>query len=132
MSSETSVFWCGLWKEAGRPKQGELFKIKNSCSLKYKYAIKQAFRQFEHSSDGILYEHFISKKPTEFWKSWNRKFNSSLASNCAHQINGIRDSQGIANTFADSFNKIYLDSSTDSIVIQSFFLYIHYWPEECY
>lgn len=91
------MFWGMMWKDAGRPKSGEVYRIKTSCSLKYKMAIKQALYEFEHKFDDKLYEHFLSKEPSQFWKCWNRKFHRSMASNITGTVNGVHDDVGIAN-----------------------------------
>jgi len=78
---EKSVFWGSVWKDAGCPRSGELFRIKTACSLKYKTAIKQAIYEYEHSFDDKLFEHFINKEPSQFWKSWNQKFHRNMCSN---------------------------------------------------
>jgi len=65
---QKSMFWDMVWKDAGRPKTGEVFRIKTSCSLKYKMGIKQAIYEFEHKFDDKLYEHFLSKETSQSWK----------------------------------------------------------------
>lgn len=111
---EKSVFWGRLWMDAGRPRSGELCRIKNVCSLNYKNAIRQAVYVYEHSFDDALYEHFIRKEPAEFWKCWNRKFRRTSASNKPLHINGIQGNEEIANEFSKFFNGNFVDSSADS------------------
>jgi hypothetical protein len=102
-----------MWVDAGRPQSGELCKIKTVCSLNYKNAIRQALYDFEHSFDDELYEHFLCKEPTDFWKCWNKKFKRQASHN--EVINGLHNSADIAQEFAKSFSETFCSSVEDSI-----------------
>ena len=54
--------WHDFWKNSGRPGSGIIHKIKCSCKLKYKSAIKNAFRDHETENNDELYEHFLNQK----------------------------------------------------------------------
>jgi hypothetical protein len=96
------------------PRNGELFRIKAACCLKYKCAIKQAMCEYEDRFDDELYEHFIRKAPSEFWKCWNRKFNRNRLCNQPQHINGKADNIDLANEFAHHFGEVYFDSNLDT------------------
>ena len=109
---EKSIFWCRLWKDAGRPRARKLFRIKFSCVLNYKNAIRQAVWSYEHTFDDELYEHFVRREPSEFWKSWNKKF-SKNALKPSMQIDGCQDNRGIADTFAKHFGDVFKQADKD-------------------
>jgi len=56
-----SVFWHNVWYEAGRPSSGILHRIKTSCKLKYKLAIKEAFTAYDNANSDELAHHFLNK-----------------------------------------------------------------------
>ena len=117
---EKSVFWGRMWTNAGRPRSGELFKIKVNCSLKYKMAIRQALYDFDHSFDDELYDHFVSKEPKQFWKCWNKKFRRGVASSKPTYINGLDNDDKIAAEFAKTFSAVYYNSYDDKDSMDKF------------
>jgi len=52
-----------IWRDAGKPKFGHIFRIKTACALQYKNAINQAIYEFEHKFDDALSDHFMRKEP---------------------------------------------------------------------
>jgi hypothetical protein len=110
---EKSIFWGRMWIDAGRPQSAELWRIKNRCALTYKNAIRQAMYTYEHSFDDEIYVHFINKEPADFWKCWNRKFRRNHMHNKPQQINGIKDSVGIATEFTKVFGETFRDLKVD-------------------
>lgn len=111
-----SIFWHNLWLSAGRPTCGHLFQIKRSVKLKYKLAIRNAFKVFECQFDDDLYKHFLNKKIPEFWKSWSRKFRRNSCMDVA--IDGSNDATTVSNAFAKHFMKVY-DISSNSLSTDS-------------
>ena len=71
----------------------------------YKDAIRQAYIDYENEFDDELYNNFINKNKSEFWKSWHSKFQRTLRSTKIQQINGLFDDRQIADEFADAFWK---------------------------
>jgi len=71
-----SVFWHwhDMWISAGRPKTGEVQRIRLACKAKYKLSIINAYVEFEDKLSDELRSHFNNKNVPEFWKSWNAKF----------------------------------------------------------
>ena len=117
---EKSVFWGRLWVDAGRPRSGELFKLKSACSLRYKAAIRQAVIDYDNTFDNDLYEYFTRKEPTQFWKCWHNKFSRVAASDRPLYIGGLQNTSDIAQAFADSFGKTYYNSYDDIDTNQSY------------
>ena len=68
-------------------------------------AIRDAYIAFEHSVDDALYTHFLNKRPTEFWKSWNAKFRKHI--NKKIMIDGCHSDFDIANKFANHFAEVF-------------------------
>ena len=69
-----SIFWHNVWISAGRPATGALYHVKTSCKYKYKLAVRNAYANYENKFDDVLYSHFLSKRQSEFWKTWHAKF----------------------------------------------------------
>ena len=112
---DKSIFWGNMWKNAGKPKFGHIFSIKSACALKYKNAVKHAVYEYEHKFDDSLYDHYIHKEPSEFWKCWSRKFNRAKMGNLPNNVNGVSDDTAIANEFMKHFGSVYYDSNLDVI-----------------
>ena len=108
------MFWDMVWEDAGRPKTGKVFRIKKSCSFKYKMGIEQAIHKFENKFYDKLYEHFLSKETSQSWKCWNRKFHRSMASNSTSTVNGVHNDVSVANEFAKYFASVYYSSDVAS------------------
>jgi len=79
--------------------------LKCSTKLKYKKGIKDAYVAFENCHDGELFSHFLNKRPSEFWKTWQSKFRKNVAKNIT--IDGRENDQDIANKFASHFANVY-------------------------
>ena len=95
-----------MWRDAGSPLSGWLCHIKNSCKLKYKLAVRQAFRAYENAHCDELDAHFLNKNIPEFWKLWNKKFTKSLQNTV--KINGLDSNKLIAEEFAKNFSQVYI------------------------
>ena len=119
---DKSIFWEKLWNDAGKPKSGQLFRIKCSCSLKYKNAIKQATDEYEYRFDDALFEHYIHKEPVEFWKCWSSKFKRSFnrLSNQSRPINGVTGDAAVGNEFAKYLSSVYTDSDSNEVAKEEF------------
>ena len=82
-----------------------------NARLKYKLAIRKAFLDFENDSNDDITQHFLNKKIPDFWKSWSRKMHRNVEKDVF--VNGSSEGSDVANTFADVFESIYFDSSSD-------------------
>ena len=115
---DKSIFWHSMWISAGRPSTGWLGKIKTSSRLKYKFAIREALREYENRYNDELYEHFANKDTPSFWKSWSKKMNCNI--NKDVYINGVNDNLKVANEFATYFETVYSDSSLAFSAVDEF------------
>ena len=69
-----------------------------------------------------MFDHFIRKEPSEFWKCWNKKFRQATSSNQSQVVNGCQGNLEIANVFAKHFSEIYdAPNCDDSQSKQEFF-----------
>ena len=80
--------------------------------------IKNAYLDNEGKPDDEMYLHFINKKISDFWKSWNSKFEKKVDTNV--RTNGLTDNQSIANCFGNHFASVYLNSSDNLNTINEF------------
>jgi hypothetical protein len=85
--------------------RGQLHHIKCSTKLKYKMAVRDAYTDFERRHDDELYFHFLHKRPTEFWKTWNAKFRRNINKNMV--LDGCQTDEDIADKFATYFETIF-------------------------
>jgi hypothetical protein len=90
---------------AGKPQDGQLFNTRCSTKLEHKTAVKDAYIQFDHEHADEMYEHFLNKRPTEFWKAWNAKFRRNINKDIV--IDGCQPDHDIANKFASHSVSIY-------------------------
>ena len=73
--------WHDIWKNSDRPGSGTIHKIKCSCKLKYKSAIKKP-KKHENEHNDEINEHFLNKKyqnfgnvgPQNFTKTFQKRF----------------------------------------------------------
>ena len=92
-----------LWKAAGRPRSGPIYSTRNADKRAYRLAIRNNRRDSEQEFTNDLHDALLRKNGTEFWKSWNSKFNTK--SNCPPQVDSSVDPQQIAAKFAQYFAK---------------------------
>ena len=115
---EDSIFWHNLWSQAGRPASGTLQQIKSSCRLRYKTAIRDAYCLFEKAHDNEICQHWLAKKPTEFWKVWHKKFGKKVDANVV--LPGCHSTQEAAEQFASHFKAVYYTSADDPVAVDDF------------
>ena len=108
---QDSIFWHDIWVSAGRPASGELQRIKAACKLKYKQGIKTAYETFERQNNDALYEHFLEKNTSQFWKSWHSRFYHNITKRVV--LEGCNNDEDIAEIFADYFSHVYNPKSAD-------------------
>ena len=114
---QEAISWFDIWVSAGRPDSGALHHIKCSTKLKYKLAIRHSYLEFEKSHDDELYQHFVNKKPSEFWKSWHSKFSHNLTKNIS--FDGCCNNKDIAEKFARHFSRTFDQPRDDNPTDQS-------------
>ena len=98
---QKSIMWHDVLTNSGRPGSGIIHQIKCSCKLKYKSAIRKAFRDDENEHNDEPYEHFLNKQIPECLKCWSSKFHKNIFKKV--YINGSNKDIDVANTFVAQF-----------------------------
>jgi hypothetical protein len=65
---------CRLWKDAGKPKNGQIHDKYIHDKLTYKKRIREERNQETNCFTNDLHEALLCKSGKDFWKSWNSKF----------------------------------------------------------
>ena len=111
---QRSVDAYSLWKLDGCPRSGITFLEKNNAHLQYKRALRKAKVSCDREiSDELSYE-LLSHNSEKFWQNWNRieSRNYDISS-----MDGKISHLDIANTFANTFSKVY--SNADNVAESS-------------
>src|ERR1051325_6722627 len=113
-----SIDMHNLWRQCGSPRQG----ITNTARLKaktdYKQAIRKTSNDYERTNADEINGHFLKRDLKNFWKCWNTKYQKSLSN--AVTISGQTEPDKIANTFKESYAKVYVDSYINSVSVIEF------------
>ena len=100
-----------LWNATGRPRSGVIFLEKNNAQLHYKRALRRAKHESDsHISEELSYN-LLSHDSDKFWKNWNKIESRNSTVSCVDDKISHKD---IANTFAQTFSKVYTDVNRDS------------------
>lgn len=95
---------CKMWKDAGKPKYGQIFNRYKQDKLLYKQRIKQERAQETSSFTNELHDALLHKSGRDFWKQWNSKFEHKT--NKIIQVGGTADNKQIVNNFAKHFEQV--------------------------
>jgi hypothetical protein len=68
LCKQSAIVWHNMRNSARRPVSAMLHHHKCSAKLKYKLGIRHSYIDFE-ARHYKLYEHFLGKHPSEFWKT---------------------------------------------------------------
>ena len=98
------------WRQNGIQNSGPFFEQKKACHSKYKRALRLAQSNDEQSKADALYSNLLDKNQTQFWKSWRNITNVKLTPE--PRIDGCVKDSDIADTFRQSFEKVYCYSDT--------------------
>ena len=109
------------WVAAGRPRAGVLLEDIKKDKYVYRCCIRQNKKRELGDITNSLHDSLLSKKPQNFWKTWNNKFASKPS--LAKFINGKSGDLNIANEFATSFeNACNFNSALRNDELRSDFL----------
>ena len=98
---EAAIISDKLWKDAGRPRSGQLFSRRSSDKRAYKSAIRKQESDSLERYSNELNDALLSKRGNDFWKCWNAKFSSGVGQ--CKQVDGLTDHQQIADNFKKHF-----------------------------
>ena len=87
------------------------FSGKNSAQLQYKRALRQAKNDSDSIISNELSYNLLSRDSNKFWTNWNKIESRNSAVSCIDDQISHKD---IANTFAQTFSKVYTDVNHDS------------------
>ena len=89
---------CQIWKEAGKPKNGQIHAKYMQDKLLYKKRIREERAQETSVFTNDLHDALSHKSGQAFWKTWNSKFGTK--NNKVVQVDGTADISKIVNNFA--------------------------------
>ena len=92
---------CAFWKQSGSPRSGPIFQLMSKHKFLYKQRINEKREESRLEVTNDLHSALLNKNNTQFWKSWNNKFNSTKT--IPKMVDGINNDQSIANAFAGFF-----------------------------
>ena len=98
---EMAIASCRSWKEAGKPKHGNIFLQYKKDKLLYKKRIREERINETSSLTNDLHEALLNKNGQDFWKAWKSKFESKASD--IIQVDGTADVLLIVDNFAKYF-----------------------------
>ena len=98
---ERAIVSCRVWKEAGKPRHGDVHAKYKHDKMLYKKHIREQQRQETECITNDLHDALMRKSGREFWSVWKSKFDSNT--NKITHVNGTSDCNIIASTFAKHF-----------------------------
>jgi len=101
---EQSIATSRIWKDAGKPRFGEIFLNYKRSKILYKRRIKEERNRETLEFTNDLHESPQAKSGPAFWKCWNAKFPKAKGN--ITQVDGISNPSAIASNFADHFEKV--------------------------
>jgi len=102
---ESAIFWHGMWKDNGSPRQGILADIRRSTRARYHYAIRYVKRNMVHVSSERMANALANNDGRDFWQEVKKikgrnSTVSSIVDNCC-------DPKSIAETFGLKYSELY-------------------------
>jgi hypothetical protein len=73
---EKAILSCRLWKDAGKPRNGQIHGKYIRDKLSYKKRIREERSREANCFSNDLHDALLHKSGKDFWKSWNSKFKS--------------------------------------------------------
>ena len=92
------------WKQAGKPKHGQLFQKYKQDKLLYKKRIREERELETCVFTNDLHDALLCKSGRDFWKCWSAKFPNTLTA--VQQVDGISNSALLADKFAEHFESV--------------------------
>jgi hypothetical protein len=96
-----AVASCRAWRDAGKPKYGNIFLQYKKDKLLYKQRIREEQGNETSSLTNDLHDALQKKSGQDFWKVWNSKFENKVSD--IIQVDGTADCSLIVNNFAKHF-----------------------------
>ena len=102
---EKALYWHNVWKEAGRPKVGELVDNMRDSRHDYHYAIRFCKRNSDTITATKMAEAISSGKHREFWKEIGHMQRSSKS--VPTTVDNANNKHDIADLFFNKFKDLY-------------------------
>ena len=96
---DASIESNGIWKAAGKPKNGPIFDKRHACRLQYRKLIRERQHNSLSSYANDLHEVLLAKRGT-FWRVWRSNFDSM---NKPGEVDGSNDAREISTKFSEFF-----------------------------
>ncbi len=110
---DKSIFWHGIWKNAGCPASGQLADLRRFSRSKYQWAIKQA----ERNADEILKKNTAvtlrNKSFKDFWKIIKKMKGRNMCSSGI--IDGRCTDEDIGDRLRDLYEELYSSVTDDDL-----------------
>ena len=102
---DDSLFWHGIWKEAGRPAAGALAAIMRSTRAKYHRAVKMHKSKEMSTRRSVIAKCVSDGINRDFWGEIKKL--ESKNKTMPNAVDGFTDDGDIANSFAQKYSKLY-------------------------
>jgi len=116
---QAAITSCSAWKNAGKPRNGQIHSKYIQDKLLYKKRIKEEQANETSCFTNDLHDALMSKSGEDFWKIWKCKFENK-SSKVVH-VDGIVDGAIIVNNFAKHFEaccKPFSDKRNEELKVQ--------------
>ena len=102
---EKSIFWNDVWKNAGKPVDGQVAQLRRFSRTKYHWAVRVAKREANDTILNNTADQLMNKSFNQFWKSI--KCMNGQEKVVSKVVDGQYTDQSIVNIFWDKYNKLY-------------------------
>ena len=102
---ETSLFWHNIWKDCGRPREGNVADIMRRTRAQYHHAVKYAQRECNNIRNKKMAEAISRNKNRDLWKEVNTMTQSRQE--LPNIIDGQIGNENIAKVFFEKSKNLY-------------------------
>ena len=102
---ETSLFWHNIWKECGRPRQGNVADIMRRTRAQYHHAVKYARKEYNNTRNTRMAEAISRNKNRDLWKEVKSMTQSKQE--LPSVIDGQVGNENIVNIFYEKSKSLY-------------------------
>ena len=102
---ETSLFWHNIWKDCGRPRQGEVASIMRRTRAQYHRSVKHAQKEYHNIRNTRMAEAISCNKSRDLWKEVNTMIQARQE--LPSVIDGQVGNENIANIFFEKSKNLF-------------------------
>ena len=107
-----------LWKDCNCPRSGPIYIEKVQSHYRYKSELRKSKKECSSNISDKLGNNLLDKDNVSFWKQW-KEVNGGTDPPSS-MINGFVDFKDIADTFADTYKAVYIDSDANDMLRDKF------------